>query len=307
MTVRRRSASVKGLSNVCILRTVSGEPGPLRIGAFARRVGVSPDVLRSWERRYGLLQPRRSEGGFRLYDDEDAARVARMRAAVDHGLSAAEAARVVLSGPGRPDHGALGDAAARLFTAIVAYDEASMHAILDESFEAFSIDIVLRDLVFPTLRRVGAEWQQGRLEVSQEHFASHVIRGRLLSLARLWGRGAGPLALLACVPGEGHDISLLAFGLVLRSHGWRVLFLGADTPVSTVIDAVRLTHPAATVVTSFDPGRLEAQSAELERLSRETPLALSGPGVPDDLCSHLGARHLGGDLLAAAGEVAATG
>ena len=56
--------------------------GPLRIGEFARCVGVSPDLLRAWERRYGLLQPVRSSGGFRLYTDEDAERVARMRRAL---------------------------------------------------------------------------------------------------------------------------------------------------------------------------------------------------------------------------------
>ena len=180
-------------------------------------------------------------------DGDDAARVAVMRRALDRGLSAAEVAHVALHEPSRPDHGVLGDATARLLAAIRGYDEAEMHAILDESLEAFGIEAVLRDLILATLHRVGAEWAAGTLDVSQEHFASHLIRGRLLSLARLWGRGGGPLALLACAPGEAHDISLLAFGLVLRSHGWRVLFLGADTPIDTVIDAARDTRPSAAV------------------------------------------------------------
>ncbi len=281
------------------------ESASLRIGEFARRVGVSADVLRSWERRYGVLNPHRSEGGFRLYSDADAARVAVMRRALDRGLSAAEAAHVALHEPSRPDHGVLGDATARLLAAIRGYDEAEMHAILDESLEAFGIEAVLRDLVLPTLHRVGAEWAAGRLEISQEHFASHLIRGRLLSLARLWGRGGGPLALLACAPGEAHDISLLAFGLVLRSHGWRILFLGADTPIDTVIDAARDTRPSAAVFASFDAARLEAQSDGLAELGVIAPLMLSGPGVPDALCSRLGARRLRGGVVAAAGEVAA--
>jgi MerR family transcriptional regulator, light-induced transcriptional regulator len=284
---------------------VPEEPGSLRIGEFARRVGVSADVLRSWERRYGVLNPHRSEGGFRLYSDADAARVTAMRRALDRGLSAAEAAHVALHEPSRPDHGVLGDAAARLLAAIRHFDEVAMQAILDESLEAFGIEAVLRDLILPTLRSIGAEWAAGTLEVSQEHFASHLIRGRLLSLARLWGRGGGPLALLACAPGEAHDISLLAFGLVLRSHGWRVLFLGADTPIDTVIDAARDTHPSATVFASFDAARLQAQSDGLAELSVIAPLMLSGPGVPDALCSRLGALHLAGDVVASAGEVAA--
>ena len=68
----------------------------LRIGEFARRVGVSAAVLRAWERRYGLLQPLRSQGGFRLYTEADAERVGRMRSGLDRGLSAAEAARAAL-------------------------------------------------------------------------------------------------------------------------------------------------------------------------------------------------------------------
>ncbi len=281
------------------------ERGSLRIGEFARRVGVSADVLRSWERRYGVLNPRRSEGGFRLYSDADAARVTVMRQALERGLSAAEAANVALHEPSRPDGHTLGDdSAARLFAAIREYDEAGINEILDATLEAFGIEAVLRDLILPTLRRVGEEWAAGRLEVSHEHFASHLIRGRLLSLARLWGRGVGPLALLACVPGEAHDISLLAFGLVLRSHGWRVLFLGADTPIDTVIGTARDTRPAAAVFASFDAARLEAQSDGLAALGVIAPLMLSGPGVPDALCSRLGARRLRGDVVAAAGEVA---
>ena len=72
------------------------EGGPVRIGEFARRVGVNPELLRAWERRYGLLRPIRSSGGFRLYTADDAERVARMRRALDDGMSAAEAARMAL-------------------------------------------------------------------------------------------------------------------------------------------------------------------------------------------------------------------
>ncbi|MDQ6815849.1 MAG: cobalamin B12-binding domain-containing protein, partial [Actinomycetota bacterium] len=207
-------------------------PGALRIGEFARRVGVTPELLRAWERRYGLLQPVRSSGGFRLYTAADAERVARMRQALDEGLSAAEAASATLE-RGQPSDGPLEGAAARLLAAIRRYDEDAVQAVLDESLAAFGFEAVLRELILPTLTQLGLGWDKDTLGISQEHFASNLIRGRLLSLARLWGRGGGPLALLACAPGEAHDISLLAFGLLLRSHGWRILFLGADTPVAT--------------------------------------------------------------------------
>jgi MerR family transcriptional regulator, light-induced transcriptional regulator len=68
----------------------------LRIGELSRRVGVNGHVLRAWERRYLLLQPVRSEGGFRLYTEADERRVRRMRDHLARGLSAAEAARAAL-------------------------------------------------------------------------------------------------------------------------------------------------------------------------------------------------------------------
>ena len=276
--------------------------GALRIGEFSRRVGVSPELLRAWERRYELLQPLRTEGGFRLYTDDDAERVERMKRALGEGFSAAEAARRALT-QDRPMERALDGGAERLVAAARAYDEATVHAILDEAFSGFSLEAVLRDLVLPVLREIGAEWERGALGVGQEHFASNLVRARLLALARLWGRGGGPLAILGCVPGEWHDMGLIAFGLVLRSHGWRILFLGADTPLATLRGAVETTDPRLVVVASMDSALLEAQSTELRRLGRSAPLVLSGAGASEKLCTRLRIDRLDGDLVAAAGEV----
>ena len=221
--------TVKSSSRLHTIAAVSSAES-FRIGEFSRRVGVSADVLRAWERRYGLLEPLRSAGGFRLYTAEDAARVARMRSGIEHGLSAAQAAQAALAGEPASD-GLLDDAAARLLESIDSLDEARVHAVLDESLAAFGLEEWLRRILLPALAEVGVGWKGDPLAVSREHFASNLIRARLLALARLSGGGGGPLALLACPPGERHDIPLLCFGLVLRSHGWRILFLGADTPI----------------------------------------------------------------------------
>ena len=282
---------------------VSVGRGAHRIGEFARRVGVSPELLRAWEQRYGLLQPVRSAGGFRLYTKEDADRVARMRRALADGLSAAEAARVALENEA-PARGLIEDARARLLGAVEAYDEAALQAVLDDGVAAFGLEPFVRDLILPALAEIGRRWEAGNAEVSQEHFASHLIRGRLLSLARLWGRGAGPLALLACAPGEQHDISLLAFGLLLRSHGWRILFLGADTPISTLKATAHVTGPAAIVLVAFDAALLESEATALRQLARIAPLFLSGPGATTDLTRLGRVRRLDGDLVAAADDVA---
>jgi len=278
--------------------------GALRIGEFSRRVGVSPELLRAWERRYGLLQPVRTDGGFRLYTDDDSERVERMKRALVEGFSAAEAAsRALALADEGSTAGALDGAQERLVAAAHAYDEATVHAVLDEALARFSLETVLRDLVLPVLREIGEEWQQGALEVAQEHFASNLLRERLLALARLWGRGGGPLAILACAPGERHDIGLIAFGLVLRSHGWRILFLGSDTPIATLRRAVETTDAHLVVVASMDGALLDAQGAELRRLGRSAPLVLSGAGASEDLCRRLRVDRLDGDLVTAAGDV----
>ncbi len=288
---------------MCIVSGVSVSHGAHRIGEFARRVGVSPELLRAWEQRYGLLQPIRSAGGFRLYTEEDVDRVTRMRRALADGMSAAEAARAALQ-TDAPARGLIEDVRTRLLAAVEAYDEAALHAVLDDALAAFGLELFVRDLILPTLAEIGRRWQAGNVEVSQEHFASNLIRGRMLSLARLWGRGAGPLALLACAPGEQHDISLLAFGLLLRSHGWRILFLGADTPISTLEAAAKSTAPAAIVVVAFDAALLESQATALRRLGRIAPLSLSGPGATADQPRLARIRRLEGDLVAAADELA---
>jgi MerR family transcriptional regulator, light-induced transcriptional regulator len=286
------------------LLNVTEDIGALLIGEFARRVGVSPELLRTWERRYELLQPIRSEGGFRLYTAADADRVARMRRALDDGLSAGEAARRALAQP-YPAAGLLDDARRRLLVAVRGYDEPALHRILDEALAGFALETVLQELILPALREVGDAWERGELEIAQEHFATNLVRERLLALARLWGQGDGPLVILACPPGERHDIGLIAFGLVLRTYGWRILFLGTDTPLATLRSAVSTTNPRLVVVASMDGTLLEAQSVELRRLGRSAPLVLSGAGASDKLCTRLHIGQLDGDLVASAGRIAA--
>ncbi|HEX6952835.1 MAG TPA: B12-binding domain-containing protein [Gaiellaceae bacterium] len=282
---------------------MSTDTGALRIGEFARRVGVSPELLRAWERRYGLLQPIRSEGGFRLYTGEDADRVERMKRALDDGLSAAQAARLALT-PARPTEGALEHARTRLLAAAHDYDEAAVHSVLDEALAGFALETVLRELILPALREIGDEWERGELEIGQEHFATTLIRERLLALSRYWSRGGGQLAILACAPRELHDIGLIAFGLVLRSHGWRIFYLGANTPVETLAEASRALKSQLVVVAGMDGALLEAVGGELRRLARSTRLVLSGAGATEELCKRLRVDRLDGDLVSAAEAVA---
>src|SRR5689334_12023411 len=178
----------------------------LRIGELSRRSGVSPELLRAWERRYGLLCPERSSGGLRLYREADLARVQRMRRHLAAGLAAAEAA--ALAAGEEPPSSVLSAAAVRsaLREAVASFDEHRVQTVLDEVLAVASLDVLLRDVVLPFLENLGRGWEHGEVSIAQEHFASAVLRGRLLGLARGWGQGFGPRALLACPPGEHHDL-----------------------------------------------------------------------------------------------------
>jgi DNA-binding transcriptional MerR regulator len=257
-----------------------GEAGVLRIGELSRRSGVSPELLRAWERRYGLLQPSRSAGGLRLYTTADLARVRAMQRHLAEGLAAAEAAALAAQTPDGDRRGpsAAGD---ELAAALSSFDERAAHAAFDSLLARLSIDTLLREVVVAYLHELGERWQRGEVSIAQEHFASTLLRGRLLGLARGWGQGIGPVAVLACAPGEHHDLGLLSFGLALRARGWRIIYLGTDTPVASVAEAVRACAPALTVVSAVDGGTFRRSAAELRELARETRLCLGGAGAAD--------------------------
>jgi DNA-binding transcriptional MerR regulator len=279
----------------------------LRIGEVARRSGVSADLLRVWERRYGVLQPERSTGGFRLYSEQDVARVERMRRLVDEGVSAAEAARLVDEGATHvtraPQTGDLADARQTLHDAIASFDETAAHEAFDRLVADLTPETILRDVVLPLLHEVGESWARGELSVAQEHFGTNVLRGRLLGLARGWARGVGPVALLACPPGEQHDLGLIAFGVALNRLGWRIAFLGADTPVDTIETAARAVGPSAIVLAAtLRNGPVDTEP--LQALARDHPTYLGGAAATEDLAQRAGARYLGADPIAAAEEIA---
>ena len=291
-----------------------GQP-VLRIGELSRRLGVSDHVLRAWESRYGLLQPVRSGGGFRLYSEADALRVRRMQAHLARGLSAAEAARAVLGedsvtsadlgrAPG-PHHAppTAGELSGDLRRALDAFDEPAAQAVLDRLMSDLSVTAVLRDVVLPYLTELGQRWESGTASIAQEHFASNVIRGRLAGLARGWGNGHGPRAVLACPPGELHDLALMVFGIVLNRNGWRIAYLGMSTPVEELARTVDARRPDLVVLAATMPDNLEPLAAQLTALAQRAPLALAGAGATPQIASAAGARLLTGDPVTEAENI----
>lgn len=277
----------------------------MRIGELAERTHVSADVLRAWERRYGLLRPERSNGGYRLYTSGDEKRVLAMTGHVESGVPAGEAARLVLESGGAEVEGpAVPGLTAELREALDRYDDGGAQAALDRLIAALSFETVAREVLLPYLRDLGDRWKRGEASVAQEHFASIVLRGRLLALARGWDRGGGPRALLACAPGERHELGLIVFGLALRDRGWRITYLGADTPIDTLAAATHELSPAAVVLIALTPDKLDGLEEALGRLARDTRLMLAGAGVDEEFAAGIGADVLSGDPIEAANSLA---
>jgi len=286
-----------------------GEPtAGFRIGELSRRTGVSPELLRAWERRYGLLRPARTAGGYRLYTEADEQRVRSAQANLARGLSAAEAAAGALAaGAASPASSGQGLAAgaAVLAASLDAFDEPTAQAVLDRMLADFTAESVLAEVILPYLRQLGRRWADGQATVACEHFASNIIRGHLGGLARGWGQGQGPGALLACPPGEQHELGLMAFGVVLHRNGWRVHYLGTDTPVAELAGAARDIRPDLTVLAAVTPDRYQPHLTELGRLAAAVPLALAGAGATRALALATGARLLAGDPVTEAQDARA--
>jgi DNA-binding transcriptional MerR regulator len=270
--------------------------GEVRIGELSRRTGVSVELLRAWEKRYGLLKPSRTASGYRLYSETDERRVRQMQRGVAEGLAAAEAARAALAATPPAGGSDSGGAAAELRDALDRFDDAAANAALDSLFATFTFETVARDALLPLLREIGDRWQRGELSVAKEHFASNVLRGRLLGLARGWDHGVGPRAVLACAPGERHELALIVFGIALRAQGWRITYLGADTPVDTLDSG----DADAIVVAATEPQRFESAASQFEQLARSVDLAIAGAGATESIAEKLGARLLPPDPFAAA-------
>jgi methanogenic corrinoid protein MtbC1 len=244
----------------------------MNIAALARRTGVPPDTLRKWEQRYGVLRPQRTSGGQRRYTELDLARVEWLRARLNEGYRIGDAAALI----GDVDIAAgrtPGELRRELYEAVREADVDAIRALLDQTFAVLSLEQSLTRVIAPVLERVGEGWANDELSVAQEHLVSGAIRARLDALlADARGEIRG-VAVLACVPGERHELGLLMLGTLLRADGWQVAYVGADAPFE---DALELSE------------RLDAAALCLSATMREHVAALKAAEVPRNVTLTLG-------------------
>jgi len=272
------------------------------ISEAALRAGVSIPLLRAWERRYGIVHPARTPSGYRLYDEPSIQRLRAMRRLVNAGWSASQAARhIETDGIGADDDPTAAsasrpqpadaspeasrglDLAEDFVAAAAALDGRRIESLLDDLFASASFERSVDDRLMPALRALGEGWAKGTVSVAGEHAASHAVLRRLSASFQAAGRAStDPPVLVGLPPGSRHEIGALAFATAVRRRGTNVVYLGADVPSRSWIEAAQTTKARAVVVaipTAADRPPAEGVAQELTRLSEGLLVALGGPGA----------------------------
>jgi len=270
------------------------------IAVVAERTGLSQDVLRVWERRYGVVTPKRGPGGQRLYSDADVERLTLLHAATGAGRGISQiaglsthaltalvdediAARERRAPPAvtTPDSAHVVSVALELARAL---DGAPLNELLRRAAARMGISAFLESVAAPLLRRIGDEWHAGRLAPSHEHLVSSVLHDIISETMRSFVPQPGAPGVLVTTPaGDRHSIGAALVGAAAAVEGWKVLYLGADLPAGDIADAARaagVSVVAVSIVFVEDRDRVLAELRTLRaRLPKKVALIAGGSGA----------------------------
>jgi DNA-binding transcriptional MerR regulator/methylmalonyl-CoA mutase cobalamin-binding subunit len=255
--------------------------GLFPIRTVAQLTGVNAITLRAWENRYGIIQPLRKASGHRLYTQDHIDRVHRIVALLDKGMRISEVSAYLEQEADRiernEDDGAVDHwrlLQERMLAAITRFDEESLEAVYNQALSNYPIKEVTRRLVTPLLVEIGRRWSTGEGTVAEEHFFGFYLRNKLGARFHHRSRnGKGPRLLMACLPGERHEIGLLLLALATSEAGYRPVILGADMPLEDLAHAAERTGSAAIVLS----GLLELPA---DVLRKQLPALVEASGVP---------------------------
>ncbi len=256
--------------------------------AVVQRTGVPADTIRAWERRYGVPEPQRTPGNQRLYSERDIAIVTWLRDQTREGLTISQAVNLLksetrrLSSRGHQSAGPtspVGDAdqpdaysgySSALVDALTRFDGLAADMVVEEAIALLPVEEVCLRVMAPALRQIGDLWHQGELGIASEHFASGFVHRKLSALfnASQPERGRGPV-LAACIEGEQHEIGLLLTSVFLARGGYRVVYLGANVPVSDLVQATHNVRPRAVLLSASTVERIPALIDAVSRLRHE--------------------------------------
>ena len=265
---------------------------PIRV--VTERTGLSPDVLRAWERRYGVVNPERSEGGQRLYSDADIHRLSLLLKASQVGravgqvasLPPEELARMVAEdadrGAARPTPAA--DHRAVAFAAVRDLEPERLRSTLRRAVLSLGVPAFLEQVLTPLLVQIGEEWHAGRLGIAQEHAATAAVEQLLGWIVQEFAVPEDARRVLLATPAHSrHSLGAMIAAAAAAHDGWHVIWLGTDLPAGQIAVAARR-HEAdvvgLSVITADDPDAVSAEVAALrDELAAETPLLIGGSGA----------------------------
>jgi DNA-binding transcriptional MerR regulator/methylmalonyl-CoA mutase cobalamin-binding subunit len=257
---------------------------PLNISAVERETGLSKDVLRIWERRYGFPRPGRDDNAERRYAAADVAKLRAIKRLMDTGLRPGKLIRQSLEDLNalaekriHPRRDAIAPAIERDVLALLkSHDVAALHAALANLLFRQGVQRFVIDTVAPLNRAVGEAWMRGELQVFEEHLYTELVQAALRSAIGTLPRQTGvPRILLTTLPGEQHGLGLLMVDALLSPEGAQCMSLGPQTPFDD-IRAAALAHKANVVALSFSPAFPLRQAGDaLTLLRRQLPPAIA--------------------------------
>ncbi|WP_102263433.1 MerR family transcriptional regulator [Mesobacillus jeotgali] len=223
--------------------------GKYNIKAVSKMLGIQPGTLRAWERRYQMIAPVRNESGHRLYTEEHVEILRWLISKINQGFTISQAVSLLENSalsvekaevPKRDMVDEIGD---KLLTALLDFNSAKAHELINQAFSLFTIDKTVIDLLGPILIKVGDLWEEGSITTAHEHFASSFIRSRIEGLSNSFPHNSFlPKSIAVCGPGERHELGLLIYTLYLRRKGFEVVFLGtslAENDLEVVVEKVK--------------------------------------------------------------------
>jgi len=270
---------------------------PIRV--VSRRTGLTPALLRAWEKRYGVVDPSRSEGGQRLYSDDDVHRLGLLHRVVEEGRNISQVARLSIEELeelveedqaeriGASSPAPLGSISVlgileRARQAVREMDPKELERTLTRASMAIPVPTLVDEILVPLLEAVGRSWVEGELGPAQEHIASVVVRRFLEWLLNAVDSGVGGPVLVAATPaGERHELGALLCALSASAEGWRAVYLGPDLPASEIASAAERLDAQVVALSVLDPALLGPVAAEIsslrESLSESVRLVVGGP------------------------------
>ncbi|SDT10397.1 B12 binding domain-containing protein [Friedmanniella luteola] len=280
----------------------AGQDNPT-IGAVSRALGVPAPTIRAWEWRYQLPTGRHRPGGQRRYSAVDVAALTRMRDEIAAGRGAAEAAALVTAALAAPPATVVD----RLVAATHRLHTQGVVDALEESCHHHGLPVTLEQVVLPALQEIGRRWADGRSDVAHEHLLAGALQGWLAAQQLKAGppRRASTVV-LACGPDDQHTLALEAFAVLLTDQGFDCRYLGAQTPISSLVLAARQ-PPAHVVVVASHLPRYRTPAVRALQAVAALPVAVFYAGAAFD---DPGARrdvpgtYLDGTLSAATRAVA---